>query len=140
MKILRYLAAAVLLAALLPTTAEAKVVMKPQGYLFGFVANFSDSVVYFTDIQEVDSIFYDTKSEFLIGRSDYSNQLRSYFADKLNMPHRTCIVSFALTRKKAEKKYLKMKKLYAEKNAGKYDIKYVNENQFKFSPVPFDSE
>lgn len=140
MKILRYLAVAVLLAALLPTTAEAKVVMKPLGYLFGFVANFSDSVVYFTDIQEVDSIFYDTKSEFLIGRSEYSNQLRSYFADKLNMPHRTCIVSFALTRKKAEKKYLKMKKLYAEKNAGKYDIKYVNENQFKFSPVPFDSE
>ena len=128
------------MAALLPTTASAKTVIKPKAYLFGFIANFTDSVVYFTDIQAVDSVRFENKTKFLKGRDEYSNQLRSYFSEKLNMPHRTCIVSFGMTRKEAEKKYVKMKKLYTDKNAGKYEIRYLNENEFKFTTVAVDDE
>ena len=140
MRILKYTMMALLMATLLPSAASAKTVIKPKAYLFGFIANFTDSVVYFTDIQEIDSVRFDSKTEFLVGRSEYSNQLRNYFAEKLKMPHRTCVVSFGKDRKDAEKKYLKLKKLYAEKNAGRYDIRYLSENDFKFTTVAIDDE
>lgn len=133
MKILKHLMLAVILTAILPVVAAAKSSVMPKGYLFGFVGNFTDSVVYFTDIQEVDSIVYDKRSRFLIGRDIYANQLRNYFTEELKMPHRTCIVSFGLTRKAAEKKLMKMRKLYTGKNAGKYEIRQLNENQFRFT-------
>lgn len=135
MRIIRYITLAVLLSALLPGTAGAKGTVKPKGYLFGFTANFTDSVVYFTDIQEVDSIWYDKKSHFLLGRDVYANQLRNYFAEDLKMPHRTCIVSFGLSRKKAEKKLVKMRKLYTNKKKGNYEVRNLNENEFKFTTV-----
>ena len=140
MKIVRYITLAVIMAALLPAKASAKGIVMPKGYLFGFVANFTDSVVYFTDIQAVDSVWYDTKKKFLLGRDIYANQLRNYFAESLKMPHRTCIVSFALTRKDAEKKLVKMRKLYTEKNAGSYEIRNLNENEFKFNAVSMEEQ
>ena len=119
---------------------RAKNFVKPKAYMFGFSASFNDSIVYFTDIQEVDSVWFMQKNDILAGRRNYSNQLRNYFAEKLKMPHRTCVVSFGKDRKDAEKKYLKLKKLYAEKNAGRYDIRYLSENDFKFTTVAIDDE
>lgn len=119
----------------LPTLTQAKHVVAPRAYMFGFVANFTDSVIYMTDIQTVDSVWYDSKSKFLIGRNNYSSQLRDYFANQLNMPHRTCIAIFALTRKEAEKKYLKMKKQYTTKYAGHYNVRTLTESEFHFTTV-----
>ena len=133
MKYLKYLALAIVLMAFMSTHA-AKKPETTKAYLFGFVANFTDSVVYFTDIQEIENVTI-TKNKFLKDRESYSDQLRYYFTEKLNMPNRTCIVSFGLTRKKAEKKYVKMRKLYTEKNAGRYDVRYITENDFKFQPI-----
>lgn len=135
MRIIRYITLAVLMTALLPGTAGAKGTVMPKGYLFGFIANFTDSVVYFTDIQEVDSIWYDKNSHFLLGRDVYANQLRNFFTEDLKMPHRTCIVSFGLSRKEAEKKLVKMRKYYTNKKTGNYEIRNLNENQFKFTTV-----
>ena len=134
MKYLKFIALAVVLSVFLPADA-AKKQETTKAYLFGFAANFTDSVVYFTDIQEIDSVTILKKSKFLKDRDSYSDQLRYYFSDKLKMPHRTCIVSYALTRKKAEKKYVKMRKLYTEKNAGRYDVRYITENDFKFQAI-----
>lgn len=130
----------VMMMAFAASTATAKSVVAPKGYMFGFIANFSDSLVYFTDIQAVDSVWYDSKNKFLLGRSSYSNQLREYFANTLNQPHRTCIVIFALTRKKIEKKYLKLKKQYTGKFADRYDVRTLNENEFHFTPVGITQE
>ena len=130
----------IMMMAFAASTVNAKPMVAPKGYMFGFIANFSDSLVYFTDIQTVDSVWYDTKSKFLLGRSSYSNQLREYFANKLNQPHRTCIVIFALTRKEIEKKYLKLKKQYTGKYANRYDLRTLNENDFHFSPVNVSKE
>jgi len=134
MKYLKFIALAVVLSVFLPADA-AKKPETTKAYLFGFAANFTDSVVYFTDIQEIDSVTILKKTKFLKDRDSYSDQLRYYFSDKLKMPHRTCIVSYALTRKKAEKKYVKMRKLYTEKNAGRYDVRYITENDFKFQAI-----
>lgn len=134
MKYLKLLVLAVILTAFLPAQAAEKP-ETTKAYLFGFSANFTDSVVYFTDIQEVENVYIQKKTKFLKDRESYSDQLRYYFADKLNMPHRTCIVSFALTRKEAEKKYVKMRKIYTEKAAGRYDVRYISEGDFKFQAV-----
>lgn len=134
MKYLKFLALAVVLSAFLPSQA-AKKPKTTKAYLFGFVANFTDSVVYFTDIQEVENVTILKKNKFLQNRDSYSEQLRYYFTNELNLPHRTCIVSFALTRKEAEKKYVKMRKIYTEKNAGRYDVRYLSENDFKFQAI-----
>ena len=135
MRLIRYTLLIIIMLTLTGVKASAKGTVSPQCYMFGFVANFSDSVVYITDIQTVDSVWYDSKTKFLLGRSNYSNQLRNYFSEKLNMPYRTCIVVFALNRKDIEKKYLKMKKLYTVKNAGRYDVKNLTESEFRFKPV-----
>lgn len=134
MKYLKFIALVVFLSTFLPANA-AKKSETTKAYLFGFVANFTDSVVYFTDIQEIENVTIQKKTKFLKDRDSYSDQLRYYFTDKLNMPHRTCIVSFGLTRKEAEKKYVKMRKLYTEKNAGRYDVRYITENDFKFQAI-----
>ena len=134
MKYLKFIALAIVLTAFLPADA-AKKPETTKAYLFGFVANFTDSVVYFTDIQEVDKVTILKKSKFLKDRASYSDQLRYYFTNKLNMPHRTCIVSFGLTRKEAEKKYFKMRKIYTEKSGGRYDVRYITENDFKFQAI-----
>ena len=134
MKYLKFIALAVVLSAFLPVDAEKKP-ETTKAYLFGFVANFTDSVVYFTDIQEVENVTIQKRTKFLQNRDAYSDQLRYYFTDKLNMPQRTCIVSFGLTRKEAEKKYVKMRNIYTEQNAGRYDVRYLSENDFKFQAI-----
>ena len=140
MKYLRPLTfAAVFLAVSLYMQVSAKNYVVPKGYMFGFVASFNDSIVYFTDIQEVDSIWLTSKKAMLAGRSNYSYQLRDYFRIYLNMPNRTCIVISDVKRKKVEKKYLKMKKQYT-KNPGKYEVRYLSSSDFQFKVVNMDDD
>ena len=139
MRLLKLTLLVLVMTAMLPAQTQAKPVIAPKAYMFGFVANFTDSVIYMTDIQTVDSVLYDSKSKMLVGRNNYSYQLREYFTN-LDMPHRTCIAIFALTRKEAEKKYLKMKKQYTVKYAGHYEVRTLNENEFHFKPVNVTTE
>ena len=117
---------------------SAKNVMLPKAYMFGFVASFNDSIVFFTDIQEVDSVWVLEKKELLAGRSSYAYQLREFFTNSFNMPNRTCIVISDKNRKNVEKKYAKMKKIYVEKGADKYDVHYTNSSEFRFHAVNMD--
>ena len=113
MKQLRYLTMAVLLSvSAFATVATAKNVVVPKMYMFGFAASFNDSIVHFTEIQAVDSVWIDSKTKFMAGRENYSYQLRDYLADKAQMPHRTCVVFYNQDRQKLEKEYLKMKRIY----------------------------
>lgn len=140
---LKYMLAAAVMAAgtLMAEMATAKTVMAKEMYVFGFAASFTDSIVHFTDIQRVDSAWTDSKSGFLLGRETYSYQLRSYLANKLNQPNRTCITVFATKRNKIEKKYLKMMRQYSEQKGKKgipvkgFDVHHINQNQFKYAAV-----
>src|SRR5574344_1673593 len=118
------------------TTNEATAKCRIQkAYVFGFSASFKDSLIYFTDIQEVDSAWKDTKSQFLMGRDNYSYQLRDYLASKMQMPNRVCMVFFEWNRKDAEKSYIEMKKKYTVKAHGKYDVRYLENKDFTFKPI-----
>lgn len=130
--------AAILLAATAYIPASAKNFMVPKAYMFGFVASFNDSTVFFTDIQEVDSVWLQGKKQFLAGRANYAYQLREFFEKNFNLKNRTCVIISDTKRKNVEKKYAKMKKQYTVKNANKYDVHYVDATEFRFRPVNMD--
>ena len=128
-------AALTMLLALSYSAAQAKNVVEKKAYMFGFSASFNDSIVYFTTIQEVDSVWFTQKKNMLAGRSNYSNQLRDYCNDKLNQPKRTCIVIGNKSLKKVEKKYEKMKKMYTQNKKATYDVRFISEEDFKFVTI-----
>jgi hypothetical protein len=135
MKIFKYILLALLLAGALPQEMEAKRIKVPKMYMFGFSASFQDSIIYMTDVQEVEGAWYETKSKFLLGRQHYSYQLKDFLANTRQQPNRVCVVMFALTRKEAEKKFIKLRKEYTVKAKGKYDVRYLTTTDFKFQPV-----
>ena len=130
-----------LLAVAMPTTVQAKNTKKTKMYMFGFSASFKDSVIYMTDVQEVNDVWYNTKDKFLIGRDLYSQQLKNYLSTTLQQPNRVCVVIFATERKTAEKKFIKMRTQYTSaKSKKKYDIRYLNSSEFKFQAIKLDDE
>ena len=141
MKYLTLLCAVCALSLLNIDEAQAKKRPVPSIYMFGFSASFSDSTIYFTDIQVVDSVWIDDKTKFLEHRNLYSQKLRDYLAASMQ-PNRVCVVMYALTKKEAEKQYLKMKRIYTnKKGASPYDIRYLSENDFRFTRVQhYDEE
>ncbi len=138
MKVIRNMALAILLLAAAPQAATAQNILVPKAYMFGFAASFNDSTVFFTDIQQVDSVWVTKKKGFLAGRSNYSYQLRNYCEQKMDLPKRTCVVVSSLKRKDVEKKYKKMMKKYIGKKAKSYDVRYIPSSDFKFEPVDMD--
>jgi hypothetical protein len=132
---LRYAFLAVVM--LVASTATAKKVVVPQMYMFGFAASFNDTIVHFTNIQKVDSVWVDAKTKFLADREVYSSQLQQYLTNQ-EMPYRTCVVVYAETREKAEKKYLKLRRLYvsSKKDHGqRYEVRYIEDDKFRFHSV-----
>ena len=117
--------------------AEAKQLQVPHMYVFGFAASFKDSVVYMTEIQDVQNAWYDTKTKFLLGRDNYAAQLKEHIATKMQQRDRICVVVFAKTMKKAEKKYLKLRKKYIgdAKHPSTYEVRYITTQDFKFETV-----
>ena len=130
---------AVALLAFMALPANAKMVDKV--YVFGLAASFNDSLVYITDIFEVDSAYVeDNRTHFLLNRGDYSYQLRNYFRQK-GMGDRTCITYWALDSKSIEKQYAKVKKLYTEKNRDRYTVEFLPAKEFRYTVVrPAETE
>lgn len=136
--LLKGLLFALLALALSTTQAMAKKKVIDKMYMFGFSASFKDSTVYFTDVQEVNNVWFDTKNKFLLGREFYSEQLKDFLSKKRQLPARTCVVMFDSKQKKAEKKLLKMKRLYTVKAKGKYEVQYLGPEDFKFKTLDLD--
>ena len=99
-------------------------------YMFGFSASFNDSLVYITDIQGVDSVEIEPKTDFLVGRTAYGNQLQFYLADYKERPNTTCVVFFDKKEDKLRKKYNKMLKRY--KNSKETILKNLTRDEFSF--------
>lgn len=76
-------------------------------YAFGVAASFNDSIVYYTDIQVLDSVKLD-KNGFLPKRDLYTYQMKNYLEYNLNKPDYTCMIYFSENRKKLEKEVQKV--------------------------------
>ena len=98
--------------------------------MFGFSASFNDSLVYITDIQGVDSVEIEPKTDFLVGRTAYGNQLQFYLADYKERPNTTCVVFFDKKEDQLRKKYNKILKRY--KNSKETILKNLTRDEFSF--------
>lgn len=106
-----------------------------KAYLFGFASSFNDSTVYFTEIQQLDSVYIESKTRFLYSRDNYSNQLREHLQQEgVNTP--TCVTCFALSKKDIEKKYARLRKKYAAN--GKFIVKEVKQPGFHYEAIKPD--
>lgn len=98
-------------------------------YIVGVSASFTDSLVYFTEIQLLDSIKLD-KNKMLPERAQYSYQLKNYLENEEGLTNRTCFVYFSNNKKKLQKTISKMKAKYQK---GKTMlVREVNPNEFRF--------
>ncbi len=124
----------VALLCLLTLSAEAK--KKPQTigkgnvkvYLFGVGQQLTDSVVYVSFINEVDSMYLERKTKFLPFRSEFSIQMKQYLEGTLGLNRQTVSVFYSTSRKKLSKKYYKIKKRFLDNP----DTKIVPIENFKF--------
>lgn len=133
MKLLKLTLALMAMMAFSPTDAKLK--LQADVYVFGFSASFSDSTVYFTEVQKLDSAWIETKGKYLVVRDEYARQLRTHFSTTQGNPHRTCVVFYALNQKKAEKLFNKLKSTYTIKSENKFDVRYIKPSEFKFTRV-----
>lgn len=99
--------------------------VKQTVYLFGFSACFNDSIIFFTDIQKMDNVLLEKKTDFMLSRDQYSYQLRDFLANQKGMPNRTCVTMYAKSRKQVEKEYQNLLKIYTLKAKGKYDVRML---------------
>ena len=113
MKIFKLFTLALVLTAF-AATAQAKPIQPAHVYMFGFAGSFKDSVVYITEIEDVKGAWIESKSKFLLNRDSYSYQLKEHFIDQYQQPDRVCVVFYATSKKKIEKKLKKLRKKYKE--------------------------
>lgn len=105
-------------------------------YLFGVCQQLTDSMVYITSIQEIDSIDLAKKTKFLPFRSEFSIQLKEYMEGTLQRRYQTACVFYSPKRKKISKKFYKIKKRYLDNSYMR--IVMLDEARFRFKH-PLDS-
>lgn len=122
----------VILCVVLAATAFARKQPVPHMYMFGFAASFTDTIVHFTPIQELDNVWIESKTRFLQERDAYTFQLRNYLEQQEQMPHRTCVVFYNEKRNKLEKEYQKMLRLYGKPKNGAehFDLRHLTDFRF----------
>ena len=98
-------------------------------YMAGVSASFTDSLIYITDIQYLDSVILG-KDKLLPLRQEYSDQLENYLENKLGLKDRTCFIYFDTKKAKLEKTMKKMKDKY--KKDGKAILKEIG-SDFQFT-------
>lgn len=130
MRYTKLLCLLMLLVIAIPSVAKKKGDQKKYGvFLVGASASFSDSLVYITDIQFLDSASVSDKG-LLEGRVQYSMQLKDYLEGKKGMKDRTCFMFFSEKKNKLEKQLKKLRAKYEK--GGTLTLKTVD-SDFKFT-------
>ena len=80
-------------------------------YIVGVSASFTDSLIYFTDVQFVDSVTLNSE-KLLPNRSQYSEQLEDYLKMREGGKNRTCFIYYNKKKASLEKMVKKMKEKY----------------------------
>jgi hypothetical protein len=107
---------------------DAKKKIQTEVYVWGVSLSFSDSIVYFTEIQHVEGAIIEDK--LLPNRHLYAYELKDYMSYEEGMPGRTSFIYFSDKRSKLEKKEQKVKKRLVE--GGEKTVRYLGD-RFKFT-------
>lgn len=105
-------------------------------YVFGVSQQLTDSLVYITNIQQVDSIDLAKRTKFLPMRSEFSLQVKEYLEREIKQNKQTSCVFFSNNRKKLSKQYYKIKKRYLDNPDTRLII--IEDEKFQFKH-PFDT-
>ena len=120
--------------ALVFTMCSAFSLKKKEGtkpvYAFGVSASFTDTVVYYTNIQVLDSIFLD-KDGFLPNRELYSYQLKNFLEYNMSQPNRTCMIYFSENKKKIDKEQAKLLAKFKKNSSVKVEL--LPTDKFRFT-------
>lgn len=100
----------------------------PQIYAFSVGTSPADSVVYMTDVLILKEAQVIKKSNFLVGRQDYSAQFKNFLTE-LEQPNRTCATMYNLNHKKAFKEYESLKKSLVKRG---FTIKVIDQTEFRY--------
>ena len=130
MKYVKILAAVALIFTMCSAFSFKKSASNKPVYAFGISASFTDTVVYYTDIQLLDSIRLD-KHGFLPHRDLYSYQLKNYLELEMSKPNRTCMIYFSENKSKLEKEASKMMSKYKKNKTNVLDK--INSGKFRFT-------
>lgn len=103
-------------------------------YIVGVSASFTDSLVYFTDIQFMEGVQLG-KDKLLPMREQYSEQFKSYLEMDLGIPHRTCFIYYDKKKASLEKDIKKMKEKYRKEGKSVLretgaDFKFVKAEEY----------
>lgn len=98
-------------------------------YAFGVAASFSDTLVYYTDIQLLDSVQLD-KNKFLPKRQEYSRQLKEYVQYQLVHDNYTTMIYFSDKKEKLQKRFDKTLKKYQKDTI--FSLHLIPTADFKF--------
>lgn len=98
-------------------------------YAFGVSASFTDTVVYYTGIQVLDSVALD-KNGFLPHRDLYSYQLKNYLELEKGLPNRTCMIYFSENKKKLNKEAAKVLGKYKKNKT--ITVREIEAGNFQF--------
>jgi hypothetical protein len=99
-------------------------------YAFGIAASFTDTIVYHTEIQLLDSVKLN-KHKFLPNRDTYSYQLKNHLEYERNIPNQVCMIYFSDNKKKLEREATKLLNKY-KKNKG-ITIQRIDVAEFRFT-------
>ncbi|MBP1593570.1 MAG: hypothetical protein H6Q12_588 [Bacteroidetes bacterium] len=97
-------------------------------YAFGISASFTDSIVYYTEIQVLDSVSL-TSEGFLPKREAYSYQLKNYLENK-GEANRTCMIYFSDSQKKIASEFDKISGKYKKNKT--VSFKKIEKKDFQF--------
>lgn len=102
---------------------------KKAVYAFGVAASFNDSIVYYTEIQVLDSVKLD-KNGFLPKRELYAYQLKNYLEYNLRKMDYTCMIYFSENKGKLEKEAANVRGKY--KKSGGLVLRALEPTAFSF--------
>ena len=102
--------------------------------MFGVGISFTDSVVYETEIQVLDSVWVNPDHNFLEDRSLYSLQLQ-YFMEHQGVKNAVCTVLFNKKESSLKSKWEKIRKRHTQSEAQRFKI--VPLTEFRFQPEEY---
>lgn len=105
-------------------------------YVFGYAQSNSDSLIYVTDIQRIDTAFLVKKGGFLLGRQVFSEQLRSFLDHSYGSKNAICNIFFSTKRSTLVKTYDRV--TLRVNNNDDFRLCFLGQQVMQFRPVSLD--
>ena len=104
-------------------------------YMVGICMSLVDSVIFITDMHQVDNVTIENKTHFLMDRQLYSLQLKQFVQSHYKGGPYIPAVYSSTSRKKMERRYLSLHKRYVKSKELRMYL--LDQSQFRFKPETY---